>query len=309
MFKRVLLYISFFIISILKLSAQIPQENLILWLSADSVEIVDSKVATWYDKSNNAFHLTQTDPTKRPVQVSSVLNSHPAIRFNGTNTKMNYTFPLLYSQPNTIFILLKINVSSNQVVFDGIGSGRTLLQYYNSNLRLRSLIDNNVIYPLATPTNYILSTLVYNSPSSATSKNGVLMDTGNSGTLGWDGILLGTDQTNAAFFNGDILEFVYYNRLLTVEEKYYVENMIMDKYCTSIALDSELLIDYGFCDTSLFIQSGFSNILWSTGETNDTIYVNQSGQYWVQATDYFGRVKSDTITVEFPNPNLQNTSI
>ena len=37
--------------------------------------------------------------------------------------------------------------------------------------------------------------------------------------------------------------------------------------------------------------------VWSTGQTSDTIDINQTGQYWVECTDVFGFVSRDTINV------------
>jgi hypothetical protein len=109
--------------------AQIPNENLRLWLRADSVEIVNDKVATWYDLSGNDFHLTQDNATYRPTYADSVLNNKPAVRFDGSNDFMLNNFGQIFSQPNTIFIVYKLSSGGNRIIFDGTVDARTLLQY------------------------------------------------------------------------------------------------------------------------------------------------------------------------------------
>jgi len=309
LFKILLIFFSFFILNITKFYAQIPQNNLILWLSADSVEIVDNKVATWYDKSGNDFHLTQENATKRPLRIDSVLNNLPVIRFNGSTTSMSCAFETTFAQPNSFFIIHKIKNGSNQVIFDGVSSERSLLQYYSGRLKLRSLTDNTVFYNMSVPTQFILNTLVYNSPNSQLFEFGELKSSGNSGNLGCDGINLGSSLENTAYFNGDIAEIIFYDTVLSDNERILIESYLSGKYAPPLTLGSDISVLYGFCDTLLYIDSHYSDIVWSTGETSNTIYVNQSGQYWVQATGTFGRVVSDTINVQFPNPNFQNSNI
>ena len=309
MFKILLIFFSFFILNITKFYAQIPQNNLILWLSADSVEIVDNKVATWYDKSGNDFHLTQENATKRPLRIDSVLNNLPAISFNGSATSLRCAFGITFAQPNSFFIVHKIKNGSNQVIFDGISSERSFFQYYSGRLKLRSLTDNTVFYNMSVPTQFILNTLVYNSPNSQLFEFGELKSSGNSGNLGCDGINLGSSLENTAYFNGDIAEIIFYDTVLSDNERILIESYLSGKYAPPLTLGSDISVLYGFCDTLLYIDSHYSDIVWSTGETSNTIYVNQSGQYWVQATGTFGRVVSDTINVQFPNPNFQNSNI
>lgn len=51
---------------------------------------------------------------------------------------------------------------------------------------------------------------------------------------------------------------------------------------------------------SLFLP-GYKTYLWSTGETGNTITVNQAGTYYVTVEDYCGNLSSDTIDFTFAN--------
>ena len=62
------------------------------------------------------------------------------------------------------------------------------------------------------------------------------------------------------------------------------------------------------CDSdTTILNSGQQGLtyLWSTGSTNDTININQTGSYWVELTDLNNCVSFDTVEVEYnPRPVL-----
>jgi PKD repeat protein len=55
----------------------------------------------------------------------------------------------------------------------------------------------------------------------------------------------------------------------------------------------------------------FVDYVWSTGDVTPTIQASSTGVYWVRTTDVFGRVSSDTITVNIPylGINVKDTVI
>lgn len=67
----------------------------------------------------------------------------------------------------------------------------------------------------------------------------------------------------------------------------------------------QLPSDTAMCEGNYYtIDPGvFNSYLWSTGDTTQTITVNESGSYWVQVENEHSCTNSDTIVVEFyPNP-------
>jgi PKD repeat protein len=67
-------------------------------------------------------------------------------------------------------------------------------------------------------------------------------------------------------------------------------------------------VDYGFCDTTLHVPDGFTEVLWSTGDTLNDLVVSQSGMYYVQAKDLFGRMQYDSIMVSFLGVEIPTVS-
>ena len=69
--------------------------------------------------------------------------------------------------------------------------------------------------------------------------------------------------------------------------------------------------DVAICNNgsvTLTAQSGFASYFWSTGSTQNPIQVTTSALYWVFATDNFGCVYSDTVSVSVsPQINITQT--
>jgi hypothetical protein len=76
---------------------------------------------------------------------------------------------------------------------------------------------------------------------------------------------------------------------------------VVELRANAFADDTIICSNTGFTK-KLRVYDGMYNILWSTGDTTQSITVNQSGKYWVTATNECGSV-TDTITINLRNPN------
>ncbi len=312
--KTRLLIILPFLLSSSLIFAQISTTDLKAWYIADSVVLTAGFVSEWTDYSGNGFHLNQTNAINRPIQTSSIYNEHTAVQFDGSNDYLIANFGETFDQAVTFFIVWKLSVSKAQNLFDGTdGTDRMSFYYPYSVTNALAIIAGGVgiglNYNKDVTTNLTISSLVFDSTSEMYD-NGNLK--GSSSTVGSNslaGLTVGANYNNSRPFAGDIAEMIVYNSNLSEEDRQMVENYLMDKYAAPLDLGYDINVDDSFCDTLLIIDQSFSDILWSTGETNDTIFVNETGEYYVEAKDAFGRTKYDTINVQFPNPNIQNTTI
>ena len=306
--KKLLFFIIFINILFTTFS-QIPSENLILWLKTDSVEITDNVVSIWYDQSGNEFDLTQETANRRPVKIDNVLNGLPAIRFDGVNDFMRVEFGETFTQPNTIFCIYNFTGTGVRYQVDGTTEYHALM-YWTNSVRMRSAAANWG-YNKSAPFDYILVSGEYNTNQSKIYENGVFKNTGNMGTASLSGLTLGSSYNTAAntFHNGDILEIIIYDALLSDEERISVEQYLMNKYSPILSIGEDIIIEYGFCPTELTVESSFTDILWSTGETTNSINISESGTYFVQAIDFFGRLQFDTIEISYPEVYLPDTLI
>lgn len=280
--------------------AQIPINNLTAWYKADSVIITNGKVSQWNDVSGNGFHFTQTNETRRPLQIDQQIGNKPVIRFDGTMF-MKSNFGQVYSQPNTIIMVHSLTKGYMIDGFDGVNRHFIDDNLGNKPLRMYAGAVFQLTNAQPIPFGYSLYSYVFNTTNSKAYQNGVLINTGNPGTAGLSGFTVGSHTAqNFTWFTGDIAEIILYNSELTDNERNQVEQYLMNKYTPLFSLGNDININYGFCGTTLSIPNGFNNIIWSTGETAQSIIVNKSGSYWVQATDYFGRTHLDTIQVSYP---------
>lgn len=95
-------------------------DGLVLWLRADSLITKDgsNSVSEWGDLSDQENNFVQSTSSKRPLWVSSVVNSKPALRFDGSDDIMSSVKSLNLTAGSSIFIVAKNRVrKSNNGLF------------------------------------------------------------------------------------------------------------------------------------------------------------------------------------------------
>jgi len=170
-------------------------------------------VTTWYDQSGKVYNATQTTALSQPQIVSSgsviTENSKLAIQF--ANTFLSTPLASTLSQPNSIIITHKFNVSldNQKELIDSFGQPqRTLLDVNGGNYRM--LAGSSVDTTIASTLNQTLAFAIFNSSSSSLSINGFLKSSLNPGTAGLDSFFIG--YTGAAnILNGLLQEIIIYN--------------------------------------------------------------------------------------------------
>lgn len=282
--------------------------NLKLWLKSDSLILNGSNVSQWTDLSGNNNHIIQTDNTKQPLLLSNQLNNFPVVRFDGINDNLKSLFSQTYNNELTIFIVMRNNASNPVFIYDG-GTNYLSMVYVSNKLYIQSGIPN-MFYPKAAPFPFSIFQNEYTNTVSKIYENGLLKLSGTLPTPVLNGFTLGTRYLqDTYFFNGDIAEIFIYNSTLSSFEKNQVELYLRNKYVPLFSLGNDI-IQNDFCPINLSAPVGFSNLLWSTGETTNTITASDLGTYWVEGTDNFGFVNRDTIQVSGPTISIpSNTNI
>lgn len=304
--------------------------NLKLWLRADSGVVNNTgNVISWNDLSGNGNNAVQNLSNSQPQFIPNVLNGYPVVRFDGVNDFLNgTTINNLSNSSLTIFVLAngKISTGSNVSVYFGInfyphqfGLGRS-----SSN---QSLIATNTSYyseGLLSPINTLPNSgfpyniFAYKKDLNITSKifiNGILQNSTvhpvqvGSFTNGNYYIGYGNPTNYLDFFNGDIVELILYDTLISENDRINIESYLMDKYAPPVNLGPDIFVNYGSCPINLGVSPNYNYILWSTGSTADTITVNQTGYYSVQVMDFAGRLSTDTVYVEFPHFGFQDAVV
>ncbi|MFW5983029.1 MAG: hypothetical protein ACOCQ4_00895, partial [bacterium] len=286
------------------MSAQIATENLQLWLCADSLEVDEGSVDSWYDLSGNNFHLSQTNLNSQPTFTDSVINNQPTVYFDGIDDFMSVDFATNFSQPITIFVVWNSLNNQHNMIYDNYSGTRFFLFRANDG-ELRINAENaNLAYDIGFQTKFLLTTSIYNFNNSVIKENSLIKNTGNVSNGMLNGINLGRYSQGVHFLNGNIAELIVYNDILSESDQVIIENYLMNKYTPSFELGDDISLEYNLCDTILIIppnvSNNFSNFLWSTGDTTDTINISNPGTYILSGTDIFNRTHYDTIEITYP---------
>lgn len=89
--------------------SSIPTTGLQLWLRADAgVDTLNGKVSRWHDQSGNGNDAVQPDTARQPFLQENVVNSKPALGFDGVNDRLSFTGTTRMTQ-FTIFIVQAID--------------------------------------------------------------------------------------------------------------------------------------------------------------------------------------------------------
>ena len=293
------------------LKAQLSSiSGLELWINADSVFLSSGQsIDTLYDLSPLKNHATQTITGKKPTLINStILNSRKSILFDAIDDFL--TLPII--DYRTIFVIAKTNESPSS-------DFRGLLGGLNSSTSIGGYLLNCV------GGSHEIALGVGVTDFSAMNKNGIpTLPMGNFNPINnyWIGEFIYNMNRNqiaeigridagsfaGRYWNGEISEIIVFNKVLSPFETNLIEQYINNKYAPSIQLPNDITIPNSYCDTiiSLFNPNNnqYTNIQWSNGATTPTISVNKSGKYWINATNIFGKISSDTILVNFPNYHL-----
>jgi len=195
-------------------------------------------VSAWNDKSGQANHVVQATGSKQPLWVDQVQNTLPTIRFDGTDDFLKITAFTggALAQPNTVFVVCKMPTASTgwRAVYDG----ETARHVFYTQANNASNPTCNQMYAgaelgndVADSTNIFLYTQLWNGASSTLRKSKTQIDSGNAGTLSFDGITLGAGNNGTGNVgNPDICEIIVYDSSLSTSDRDSIEDYLTKKW-------------------------------------------------------------------------------
>ncbi|MDQ3193235.1 MAG: PKD domain-containing protein [Bacteroidota bacterium] len=280
--------------------------GLCMWLAADSGVVLNgNKVSQWNDISGNNLNAQQVTNSIQPEINLNSTGDKPAIKFSGSEyllinsgTQIGTAFAFSkWGNSNVVFpdyngIITEQLGGVESILFIGSISSTDLFGGYFGN----SVFINNQSTRNYSPLNKYKITAGLKTNSLKTFSN----------------FIIGRDRNNIGReWNGEIAEIIAYNSVITTLERQKVEKYLMDKYAPPVNLGPDQFFGNNYCKPVLNSGNFYVSYLWSTNDTVNSITVENSGIFWVQVTDIFGRQSADTILIDISRPsfNQLNSSI
>jgi hypothetical protein len=209
----------------------------ILWLKADGIGGLSDgdPISTWEDFSTSNNDATQSG-SNRPTYQTNEIDGKPVVRFDGSDdyfdltssiTSINSTVFFVYKKNGTFgtqFVTLTSSATANEYTWLDFSDGNAYIVPGSPNANYWFAPGNKSSYTLISQTADATSTLVW--------INGVSesLSTGGIGTSSFGFDELGRRQTGGNYANGDLVEVIYYDHVLTTTGRTTVENYLMTKY-------------------------------------------------------------------------------
>ena len=294
-----------------------------MWYRSDyGVTLSSGKVATWNDYSGNEANVSQSTASRQPTYGSSILNFNPGATFAGgadgqvltaTLNTMNgnspYTIVAVHKPDNTSSNLFAIgNPVANQSIayHPNYGSGTRLLYHFGDDLsggapRSGWQLNTFRYDALASGTDRYIYDEGKQIAANAANVNNVPASPAFS--LGGYNNRTGA---NGEEYDGDLVEFVAYNVVLTASERNRVESYFALKY--GLTLDQTTPTDYvaGDGTTKMWdatLNTGFNNDIAGLGR-DDCQALHQKQSQSVNADGLVTMGHGNTIAAD----NASNTN-
>ncbi len=294
------------------------------WFEPDSGLTTNGLQVPGWQSRTGTYALTQTNPSNMPMLTDTLLFQRPGVLFDGTNDYLEG--PFLNKQAFT-FIAFHHPLNKNSSIFS---QARFTFSGFNWQI-------NNTQRPsincLMTPANtsYTFSSYPYPFPipSARASIDGLLFnsssiimrtnlaDTSSAQTISFlDSPSLtysrmGAMGNNSSWYKGQIYELIVADTILPLSDYMLIYQYLAWKYQPPVSLGPDKHLVYSFCPLQITPDHHYKSYIWSTGDTTQTIAVSIPGTYWLQVTDYLGRISADTILVtgQIPSSALMDTII
>ena len=301
-----------------KFSYNIFIEN---WFASDSnITINAGRVSRWGDYLNNINKFgIQNTVNNRPIVSSNerFINNNSTVYFRPQTTRSNLILNKRVALNNfTIIALYQFlnNNSSQSQVLLGENSNGFFVEYDSPLRGLGVLSMNNSNSPefeycdkLYIDTIFSINTI---------SKNRILINNKNkpingsiTDTFRYSNIGSRVDFSDVTSFQGKVAEIIVFNKELSENEITLFHNYLYTKYAPPVNLGSDIIFGSTFSNNyTIDASNRFIKYLWSTGDTTQTINVQNCGTYSVTTTDVFGRTSTDEIQV-YPYNRLNNDTL
>ena len=204
----------------------------VLWLDAldsSTVGLSGTNITSLRDKSANTYLFSNS--TGFTYNVNKFNGTYPSFfsssattgRHLGSNVSVNFT------QPLTVFVVCsKLTDANGAYIFDGVNITNRIA-YYSA--RGRAFAGSEIGSGTNIISNPCVITVNYNTTNSITLLNGTQYSSGNVGTGSLaTGLTLGSRYTVTESWDGHICEMIFYNSILTEQQRQQIEGYLAWKW-------------------------------------------------------------------------------
>jgi len=200
----------------------------------------DGYIAKWYDQSGNGYDLVQATTANQPRIVSAgtidVLNTKPAILWDGSNDRLTYSGST-FNNPNQIHTVAKFSsTNALRYLFDSNNSSARNAGYNLANGKTAFNAGTEVDTNQTTGTDYLARTFVFDGSNSKFWHNGAQVgSTHNTNTNNMTGINVGCDNAGGNVLSGYISELLLFDTVTSDADRRLVQTDESDYFGVSSA--------------------------------------------------------------------------
>ncbi|MDG1841321.1 MAG: PKD domain-containing protein [Crocinitomicaceae bacterium] len=274
--------------------------SLSLWLKPELNNLTlesPNLVTSFQSNANLSYNLSQVTSANKPIYLDSVLNNKPALYFDGNDR---------LSSPNNLSLSSCFSVfqsfNTSYYAHSGLSSGTANPRFW---------LSVNTSGSINQPWYWSSSSWMVNGQQTqfVPLNNQFYMVSSNGSTRNMSNFNIAPSHSGYLAFKGNFFEQIVFSSPITNNDRDLIHRYLRFKYSPPVNLGPDIYVDYGFCPRTLKTNDNIVSCLWSNMSTGDSLVVNQTGLYWVEATDIFGYVSYDSIYISFPQYQTPGNTI
>ena len=282
---------------------KLPDLNLLFLTDTGLVINSSNEVSRWINLADTSRSAVQSIDSLSPKLIlqDSLINGSRILSFDGKDDHLSVIQSVnmaeLYTLANweggTTFNALKglITGRIGGTIFRGAASSTTF--------------GNSQVFPSSIYVNQILS-----NDFAPLQEYKFLFGRRNSVFPITNGLLFGSDfKVSNRYWNGHIGDILGFSAPLNDSLHQIVVSYFCQKYRQALSLGKDIVTTYGFCDTSISVDTNYTSYLWSNGDTTANTSVPPGQSVSLTVTNDFGCSYADEIHVKLPLPEFTDVQI
>jgi hypothetical protein len=197
-------------------------------IASGAARLDGDPITTWQDQSSTGNHVTQATSTKRPTLKLGVQNGKPVVRFDGVDDFLAKTVSYSGAALTVVWVANSTgNGPGGRGYLCGGGGSNRGIGFNPSGAPPTGLYGNGTNLLFTSPgVAFAVYSGKINGASSTVRKNGSNIASGTVGSLSWDAINIGDDGSAIRCFQGDLGEFMLFDRALSLSEEQSLEGYL-----------------------------------------------------------------------------------